>query len=414
VGELVLVIGRDVLTEPSGAERYVLAHARAANAAGYEPRVFSLARRNETRPADFGVLHRCRTPVPSRRSVSARLHRRWLVPPIVRHLRDRPGPHVIHAFGPWSNIAVAASRRLNALGVPTIPVATAWAVMEHETVPKLDSTVVRSDRRLWLRHRLELAWVRALMTRVEGRAFRASRVVVVNYDSVRALLEEAYGPGLDIRRLPYTPPTAYEHQQDAENPPALAPLDGIGDPSAPLIVSVSRHDGRKGLEFLIRALAGLRDDGLSFRACLLGTGLLYEANRRLVEELALTDRVVLAGGVPDVMPYLRRSDVYVLPSLEEASGSVAALEAMQAGTAIVSTDVDGMSEDLTDGRDALLVPPGDAAALQHAIARLLADPPLREHLGSAARRVYEQRFSPERASEELGRFYAELGLSAPA
>lgn len=54
----------------------------------------------------------------------------------------------------------------------------------------------------------------------------------------------------------------------------------------PLIVTVSRHDGRKGLDVLIAALADLRVRGIQFRACLLGVGILLEAHRPLAERMA--------------------------------------------------------------------------------------------------------------------------------
>ena len=78
--------------------------------------------------------------------------------------------------------------------------------------------------------------------------------------------------------------------------------------------------------------------------------------------------------------------------------------------AIVSTNVDGMPEDLSDGENALLVAPGDVAALAGALERLL-DEAYRARLGQAGRERYETRFSPEAAARDLGELYAELGLS---
>jgi glycosyltransferase involved in cell wall biosynthesis len=222
------------------------------------------------------------------------------------------------------------------------------------------------------------------------------------------LLTQAYGPGLAIRRLTYSPPTAF---RDPPPPGALpAPLNGFGNRAAPLIVSVSRHDGRKGLDVLLRALARLRDEGVAFRACLVGPGLLLAAHRRLVSRLRLEDRVLITGRVPDVTPYLQHADVYVLPSRQEDSGSVAVLEALQTGAAIIASAVDGIPEDLTDGRDAVLVPVGNPEALARALSRLLADAPLRKQLGAQAREVYERRFAAPITADALRRLYTELGL----
>jgi glycosyltransferase involved in cell wall biosynthesis len=118
--------------------------------------------------------------------------------------------------------------------------------------------------------------------------------------------------------------------------------------------------------------------------------------------------VALAGWVDDPYPYLQAASVYVLPSLQEGSGSVALLEALQAGVAVVASALDGIPEDVTDGDSALLVPPGGRPELGQALARLLDDPGLRDRLARRARETYEARFGPERLVAALGEVYAEL------
>ena len=173
------------------------------------------------------------------------------------------------------------------------------------------------------------------------------------------------------------------------------PLGQLEPRDAPLIVCVSRHDARKGVDVLLEALGGLRRAGVGFRACLLGRGELIDAHRRLARRLGLERSVAITGQVPDLAPYLLRADVYVLPSLSESSGSVALLEAMQAGRAIVASGCDGIPEDVTDGDSALVVAPGDRQALAAAIARLLGDPALRGRLAARARADVRRRFSAD-------------------
>src|SRR6185295_20195690 len=66
-------------------------------------------------------------------------------------------------------------------------------------------------------------------------------------------------------------------------------------------------------------------------------------------------------------------------------------EAMAAGLPVVASAVGGVPE-LVDEQTGALVPPGDAAALAAALARLVAEPRLRERLGAAGRRRAEADF----------------------
>ena len=143
----------------------------------------------------------------------------------------------------------------------------------------------------------------------------------------------------------------------------------------------------------------------------MGGGALLADDRRLVRRLGLADVVELPGFVPDSFAYLRRADVFVLPSLEEGSGSLSLLEALQAGVAVVASAVDGIPEDVTDGESALLVKPGDAEALAAALASLLADAGLRGRLARAGHDTFLRRFSAVAFARALCEAYGELGIT---
>jgi glycosyltransferase involved in cell wall biosynthesis len=69
-----------------------------------------------------------------------------------------------------------------------------------------------------------------------------------------------------------------------------------------------------------------------------------------------------------------------------------------------------MPEDLVDGSDSLLVPPGDAQALAAALRRLLGDPALRARLAAGGRRTHDERFSAARFVGGLRAVYREVGI----
>jgi len=88
----------------------------------------------------------------------------------------------------------------------------------------------------------------------------------------------------------------------------------------------------------------------------------------------------------EIGPIFNRADVAVFPYREiDASGVLMA--AIASGCAIVASRVGSFAEMLEDEREALLVPPGDEAALARALGRIIDDPVLRRRLAEGARAV---------------------------
>jgi len=114
------------------------------------------------------------------------------------------------------------------------------------------------------------------------------------------------------------------------------------------------------------------------------------------------------GFVPhrDLGPYYERAAVVVVPSRREGYG-VVAREAMAYGRSVVATRVGGLPDAIEDGVTGLLVPPRDPGALRTALARLLADPPLRARVGGAARAHASRTFEWDSCLGELVGAYAD-------
>ena len=85
-------------------------------------------------------------------------------------------------------------------------------------------------------------------------------------------------------------------------------------------------------------------------------------------------------------------DVFVLPSLTEGTPN-AIIEAMSHGKPIIATAVGGIP-DVVSEEVGILVPPNDVKALASAMSLLAGDADLRQRMGIAARRKYEQLFTP--------------------
>jgi glycosyltransferase involved in cell wall biosynthesis len=402
-----LICGIDPRQYATGHISYVQAHALAAAMAGFSPQIFCVGRPAGIERTRYGVLHRVATPV--HHFTVAPSYPRPLAIAIADYLQScgHEPPYVIHGFGPWAASATSAVAALERRGVAAVAVVSAYTTVTHEW-----GAIVRalggSRSRAAIFYRAWYPWIRTVTARTERHGLERARLVLANYDSVAALVREEYGQGLAVRRMPYASAVAFRSAAELARAPAPACLARLRPAGAPLIVCVSRQMPRKGIPGLLRALAALRSEGVEFRACLVGPGRQLEAHRQLAAGLGLSESVALPGRVEDVYPYLKAADVFALPSLEEGSGSVSLLEALQAGTAVVASSCDGIPEDIDDGVTGLLVPPGDERALAEALRRLLLDPELRDRLAAGARALYLDRFTAARFSAALGAVYDEL------
>lgn len=113
------------------------------------------------------------------------------------------------------------------------------------------------------------------------------------------------------------------------------------------------------------------------------------------------------GHVKDMPGLYHTVDAVVLPSYREGLPK-GLIEAAACALPLVTTDVPGCREVVTDGEDGLLVPVKDAHALAHAIARLEGDPALCQRLGDAARRKALSQFEESSVVERTLNVYREL------
>lgn len=186
---------------------------------------------------------------------------------------------------------------------------------------------------------------------------------------------------------------------------------GAVDGETVLVGVLGRLDRVKGVDLVIRAMAGLDSN---FRLAVVGGPL--DASADEVADLerlghdALGDRVRFLGPRADVVDVLRSVDILVSAARDEPFGA-SILEAQACGRAVVVSDVGGHGEHVTDGRTGLVVPPEDPERLGLAIARLACDPDLRERLGAAARTMVEELHDVRAAAARVARLYADLARS---
>jgi phosphatidylinositol alpha-mannosyltransferase len=180
--------------------------------------------------------------------------------------------------------------------------------------------------------------------------------------------------------------------------------DGVeGQASQPLrILFIGQAVERKGLPVLLRAFEALREQ-------VPATLTLVGASTEEIAPLLLDDRGVQAlGKVSEERKTheLAQADVLCAPSLSGESFGMVLTEAFAASTPVVASDIPGYRDVVRHERDGLLVAPGDALALAHALRALALDPGRRAELASSARERAE-RFSWAHVAREVAETYEE-------
>ncbi len=165
------------------------------------------------------------------------------------------------------------------------------------------------------------------------------------------------------------------------------------------VLCVSRLIRRKGIDYLIEAIAKLDRVGL----CIVGDGNMEKELGGLASWLGAAGCVEFVGAVPHerIHKFYEKADVFVLPSLGEGmSNSV--LEAMASGLPVIVTDTGGTKE-LVNG-NGFVVPMRDPAALAGAIKKYAKSPKLLERHGKKSRKIAKS-MSWENTAAEYLRYY---------
>jgi glycosyltransferase involved in cell wall biosynthesis len=258
----------------------------------------------------------------------------------------------------------------------------------------------------YLPNRLAPHYARVMMRTAARRAAkvltvsRASKDDILHYLGIPADKVEVIYNALDSRLA--TPPTA-------------ADVTRVRDRfllTSPFILYAGNIKPHKNLDRLIEAYALLRRRGIvGVKLLIIGDQISKYPNlRRLVHRFQLHQHVRFLGFVTDetLAALYRLAAVFVFPSLYEGFG-LPPLEAMAAGTPVVTSNVSSLPEVVGDA--ALLIDPTDPGAIANAMARVLGEPGLRSEL---VRRGHERvkAFSWDRSIARVREVYADVAGAA--
>jgi colanic acid/amylovoran biosynthesis glycosyltransferase len=182
------------------------------------------------------------------------------------------------------------------------------------------------------------------------------------------------------------------------------------------IVTVGRLVEKKGIEYVIRALAQVVRKHPHLRYDVIGDGPLLGQLQQFAREQSVDGIVQFHGALNGgaVRALLDQAHLFVLASVTAQDGDqegtpVSLLEAQAAGLPVISTRHSGIPEIVSDGESGWLVPERDAEALAQRLNRLIEQPDLWASFGSRGRNFVEARFTTFKCMNALLDIYAELG-----
>lgn len=184
--------------------------------------------------------------------------------------------------------------------------------------------------------------------------------------------------GINLKRFPFRPP----------QPSGAGPVR---------LVTVARLVEKKGIEYALRAVHQLDEEGLELSYEVVGDGPLKQKLEAQVEKLGLTSRVRLVGAQShaQVQQALDRAHVLLAPSVTARDGDQEGIpnvlrEAMAVGVPVIGTYHSGIPELIQDGVSGYLVPERDAGAIARVVRHLASHPDQWLPIAKAARSRVEE------------------------
>jgi len=295
---------------------------------------------------------------------------------------------VVHTHNPKPGVLGQVAARL--ARVPVI-VNTVHGLYIHERMPAW-------QRRFFvLLERIAGACSHAVLSQNREDVRTGLAMGIWRTDQVRLL-----GNGIDLAR--FDPARIAPHE-------SVAARRSLGIPGSARVVGfVGRLVREKGLPELFRAVHRVREQVPEVRLLVVGSPDSEKADRvdeRLAAECGVGDVVVFAGTRDDMPALYGCMDVFVLPSHREGFPR-ALMEATAMRIPCVATDVRGCREVVVHGRNGVLVPVGDEAALARAIAGLLRDESVAKRMGGEGRAVAVAEFDEREVFRRVAAEYDRL------
>ncbi|MBE2199750.1 MAG: glycosyltransferase family 4 protein [Anaerolinea sp.] len=183
-------------------------------------------------------------------------------------------------------------------------------------------------------------------------------------------------------------------------------------PDGKFVIYTGRLVSYKGLPLLLKVWNDLRRKHEQAYLLLVGTGGLDIHNceaelKAYVQTNKLTERVFFTGSVQNVEEYVQASDIFVLPTEDDAFPS-SLVEGMACGLTAVTTPVGAIKTIITHQQNGIMVRPGDFRQLYDALDLLLTDDALAARLGQAGWQTVQNCYAAEIVNQQYIRLFHQV------
>ena len=180
---------------------------------------------------------------------------------------------------------------------------------------------------------------------------------------------------------------------------------GIGEKEI-IVVSSARIVEDKGYEILMRVITS-EDAWPGVRFLIVGEGSYLDEMKRKVDEQDLGQYVLFTGYREDIMQILDESDIFIICTLHETFCN-SVVEASCEGLPVIASRVGGIPEIIKDGISGILIDPDSIDEIKNALKLLISDKELREGMGTAGKKIVEEKFSERRITDRIEEIYEDL------
>lgn len=394
--KIFIICGKHPLHKSGGyaAMAYILG--KSLKTLGYEPEIITISSENKITASEIGKIHSVSSKFASFKSqgiqtagfpiISYKFAK--YIKKIVKD--ENIKKYITLGVGPWGLAGVILKDR----GEKNLVINHYATTLRSENYWYMRGARIR-DFGLWtkIKYTSEYLMVRLFLVPFEKKLFKYSDLFFVHYESTKKILmKESKIPAEKIKIIPYYT-TLYSRKENIEQKDKESPKV-IVDKRRPMCITICRQEPRKGINYLIRAYKILLEDyKYEINPVIIGSGDLLNREKKLAKKLGVDDKIKFLGFVENTVPYLKNADIYAFAPLYEGSGSISILEAMKYGLPIVTSDCDGIPEDIEDGVSGLIVPKEDEHSLAEAIKSLLDNKSMAFSLGENAAKTYNDKFS---------------------